>query len=114
MTLFDVDQEIIEDLRRDKNERIAVAVAEKTLRTWIHRSDRKFAKLIEWKEIKNAPFGSSGVQLRLKFVELLSGYRPGGCVRVKAENWKWVSVPPEERITSRAEQEQGAKMVLPF
>ena len=114
LTLFDVDKEIIEDLRRNRNERIAVAVAEKTLRTWIHRSDRKFAKLIEWKEIQNASFGSSGVQLRLKFVELLSGYRPGGCVRVKAENWKWVSVPPEERITSRAEQEQGAKMVLPF
>jgi hypothetical protein len=52
--------------------------------------------------------------LRLKFVELLSGYKPGGCVRVKAENWKWISVPPEERITSREEQEQGAKMVLPF
>ena len=114
LTLFEVDQELIEDLRRDKDERIAVAVAEKTRRTWIHRADRKFAKLVEWKEIKDPPLGSSGVQLRLKFVELLSGYRPGGCVRVKAENWKWVSVPPEERITSQAEQEQGAKMVLPF
>lgn len=114
LTLFEVDQELIDDLRRDKNERIAVAVAEKTRRTWIHRSDRKFAKLVEWKEIKAPPLGNSGVQLRLKFVELLSGYKPGGCVRVKAENWKWVSVPPEERITSREEQEQGAKMVLPF
>jgi len=114
LTLFEVDRELIEDLRRDKEERIAVAVAEKTRRTWIHRADRKFAKLVEWKEIKDPPLGSSGVQLRLKFVELLSGYRPGGCVRVKAENWKWVSVPPEERITSQAEQEQGAKMVLPF
>ncbi len=114
LTLFDVDRELIEDLRRDKDERIAVAVAEKTRRTWIHRSDRKFAKLVEWKEIKDPPVGSSGVQLRLKFVELLSGYKPGRCVRVKAENWKWVSVPPEERITSREEQELGAKMVLPF
>lgn len=114
LTLFEVDQELIDDLRRDKDERIAVAVAEKTRRTWIHRADRKFAKLVEWKEIKDPPHGSSGVQLRLKFVELLSGYRPGGCVRVKAENWKWVSVPPEERITSREELEQGARMVLPF
>jgi hypothetical protein len=114
LTLFEVDQELIDDLRRDKNERIAVAVAEKTRRTWIHRSDRKFAKLVEWKDIKDPPTGSSGVQLRLKFVELLSGYQPGGCVRVKAENWKWISVPPEERITSREEQAQGAKMVLPF
>jgi hypothetical protein len=114
LTLFEVDREIIEDLRRDKDERIAVAVAEKTRRTWIHRADRKFAKLVEWKEIKDPPLGSSGVQLRLTFVELLSGYKPGGCVRVKAESWKWVSVPPEERITSQAEQKQGAKMVLPF
>ena len=114
LTLFEVDKEIIADLRREKNERIAVAVAEKTRRTWIHRADRKFAKLVEWKETENPPPGSSGVQLRLKFVELLSGYRPGGCVRVKSESWKWVSVPPEERITSRAEQKQGAKMVPPF
>jgi hypothetical protein len=114
LTLFDVDRELVEDLRRDKDERIAVAVAEKTRRTWIHRSDRKFAELMEWKEVDDPPFGSSGVQLRLKFVELLSGYKPGRCVRVKAENWKWVSVPPEERITSQDEQEQGETMVLPF
>ena len=114
LTLFEVDRELIEDLRRDKDERIAVAVAEKTRRTWIHRADRKFAKLVEWKEIQDPPWGSSGIQLRLKFVELLSGYKPGRCVRVKAENWEWVSVPPEERITSREEQELGEKMVLPF
>ena len=114
LTLFEVDPELIDDLRRDKDERIAVAVAEKTLRTWIHRADRKFAKLIKWKAIKDPPLGSSGVQLKLKFVELLSGYRAGRCVRVKAENWKWVSVPPEERITSRAEQQQGEKLLPPF
>lgn len=114
LTLFEVDRELIADLRRDKNERIAVAVAEKTRRTWIHRADRKFAKLVEWKDIKDSPLGSSGVQLRVKFTELLAGYQRGRCVRVKAENWKWVSVPPEERITSREEQEQSARMVLPF
>lgn len=114
VTLFEVDQELIDELSRDRDERIAVAVAEKTLRTWIHRSDRKFGTLVEWKEIENPPLGSSGVQLRLKFEELLSGYEPGRCVRIKAENWDWVSVPPEERITSRAEQQQGDKMELPF
>ncbi len=114
LTLFEVDRQLIDDLKRDKLERIAVAVAEKTRRTWIHRSDRKFAKLVEWKELKDPPLGSSGVQLRLKFVELLAGYRAGRCVRVKAESWKWVSVPPEERITSQTEQQQGEKMTLPF
>ena len=54
------------------------------------------------------------MQLKLKFVELLAGYKPGRCVRVKAENWKWVSVPPEERITSFEEQQQGARLTMPF
>ena len=114
LTLFEVDQEIIDDFRKEKDDRIAVAVAEKTLRTWFHRSDRKFCKLVEWKEVKNPALGSSGIQLRLKFVELLSGYRPGACVRVKCDSWKFVSMPPEERISSRAEQESGSKMVLPW
>jgi hypothetical protein len=114
LTLFEVDQEIIDDFRKEKDDRIAVAVAEKTLRTWFHRSDRKFCKLVEWKEVKNPTLGSSGIQLRLKFVELLSGYRPGACVRVKCDSWKFVTVPPEERLTSRAEQQRGAKMVLPW
>ncbi len=116
LTLFDVDQQILDDLWKDKDERIAVAVAEKTRRTWYHRADRKFAKLVEWKklELDDSPLGSSGVQLKLKFVELLAGYTPGACVRVKAETWKFVSMPPEERITSRADQERGAKMVLPW
>ena len=102
-------------MRRDGEPRVLRRYgAEKTRRTWIHRADRKFSKLVEWKEIKDPPTGSSGVQLRLKFVEILEGYRAGACVRVKSKNWKWVSVPPEERITSKAEQESGSKMVLPW
>ena len=114
LTLFEVDPQIIDDFRKEKDDRIAVAVAEKTLRTWFHRADRKFCKLVEWKETKNPPLGSSGIQLRLKFVELLAGYRPGACVRVKCDSWKFVSMPPEERLTSREDQERGAKMVLPW
>jgi hypothetical protein len=114
LTLFEVDQKIIDDFRKERDDRIAVAVAEKTLRTWFHRADRKFCKLVEWKEVKDPPLGSSGIQLKLKFVELLAGYVPGACVRVKCDSWKFVTMPPEERITSRAEQERGAKMVLPW
>ena len=114
LTLFDVDQEILDDLWNDREERIAVAASEKTRRTWAHRSDRKFAKLVEWKRLDSAPLGSSGVQLKLKFVELLAGYTPGACVRVKAERWKFVSMPPEERLTSREDQQRGARMVLPW
>jgi len=114
LTLFDVDQEILDDLWKDREERIAVAASEKTRRTWAHRSDRKFAKLVEWKRLDSAPLGSSGVQLKLKFVELLAGYTPGACVRVKAERWKFVSMPPEERLTSREDQQRGSRMVLPW
>ena len=114
LTLFEVDQEILDDLWNDREERIAVAVSEKTRRTWAHRSDRKFAKLVEWKRLDSVPLGSSGMQLKLKFIELLAGYTPGACVRVKAERWKFVSIPPEERLTSRDDQQRGARMVLPW
>ena len=113
-TLFDVDQEILDDLSQDREERIAVAVSHKTRRTWAHRSDRKFAKLVEWKRLDSAPLGSSGVQLKLKFVELLAGYTPGAIVRVKAESWKFVSIPPEERLTSANDQDRAERMVLPW
>ena len=114
ITLFDVNREIIEDLSRERNDRIAVACAEKTLRTWYHRGDRKFCKLEKWNEVKHPVTGSSGVQITLRFKELLKGYSPGACVRVKADSWKFVSMPPEERIHSIEEQKHGQKMVMPI
>lgn len=114
LTLFDVDPQIIAELSQDRDERIAVAVSHKTRRTWFHRADRKFAKLVEWKKLESPPLGSSGVQLKLQFVELLAGYTPGAIVRVKAESWKFVSMPPEERLTSAQDQERANRMVLPW
>lgn len=113
LTLFEVDQTIIDDFRKEKDDRIAVACAEKTLRTWFHRADRQFCKLVEWKESAKPPGGSSGIQLRLKFTGLLECYRPGACVRVKCDSWKFVTVPPEERLTSREEQQRGSRLGLP-
>jgi hypothetical protein len=114
VTLFDVDQQILDDLSHDREERIAVAVSHKTRRTWFHRADRKFARLVEWKKLDAPQLGSSAVQLKLKFVELLAGYTPGAIVRVKAESWKFVSMPPEERITSVGDLERAGRMVLPW
>ena len=54
------------------------------------------------------------MQLKLKFVELLAGYTPGAIVRVKAERWKFVSMPPEERLTSANDQDRAERMVLPW
>jgi hypothetical protein len=114
LTLFEVDQEILDDLSQDREERIAVAVSHKTRRTWFHRADRKFAKLVEWKELDTPPLGSSGMQLKLQFTELLAGYTPAAIVRVKAERWKFVSLPPEERLTSAQDQELANRMVVPW
>ena len=62
----------------------------------------------------SASVGSSAVQVKLKFVELLAGYTPGAIVRVKAESWKFVSMPPEERFTSAGDWERAGRMVLPW
>ena len=79
-------------------------VAEKTLRTWSHRSDKKIGQVLEWKETANPPPGSSGIQVRMKFSELLDGYRPGRIVRVKCHNWIFVTIPTEERMKSLDER----------
>ncbi len=104
-----VAQQLLDDLRKDQNERIAVASAEPTLRTWRHRGDRVFAKLRRWEDAKPFP-GFSGVRLHLKFSELLDHFRPGNAVRVKAESWLFISNTPEERIKSL--EDRGASQTL--
>jgi hypothetical protein len=107
-----VAQQLLDDLRKDQNERIAVASAEPTLRTWRHRGDRVFAKLRRWEDAK--PFvGFSGVRLHLKFTELLDHFRPGNAVRVKAESWLFISNTPEERIKSLEDRAASRTLRLP-
>jgi hypothetical protein len=107
-----VARELIDDLYKDRNERIAVAVAEPSLRTWRHRGDRVFGKLRSW---ENAPAvaGFSGARLHLKFAELLDHFRPGNSVRVKAESWLFISNTPEERIKSIEDRLQSRTLRLP-
>ena len=113
MTFFDIGPTLLADLKDEQDEEYAMACAEKTLRTWFHRADRKFCNAIEWKEIKDPSQGSSGVQVKFKFKELLNCYRPGSYVRVKAFSWKFVTMPPEERISSPEERERSLKLSLP-
>lgn len=101
LTLFGpMDRSLYDDLKTSQDKGFGVAVAEKDLRTWFHRSDKKIGKVVEWKETPNPPPGSSGIQVRMKFTELLDGYRPGRIVRVKSELWKFVTIPTEERVKS--------------
>ncbi len=114
LTLFGgMDSSLYNDMKATKEKGFWVACAEKSLRTWFHRADRKLCQVLEWKVIDNPPPGSSGIQLRLKFAELLDGYRPGRCVRVKCDTWAFVTMPPEERVKSVQEQKRSSVLILP-
>ena len=73
----------------------------------------KIGQVIEWKEAENPPPGSSGIQVRLKFTELLDGYRPGRAVRVKCHDWLFVTMPSEERLKTIEEQKRSSVFSLP-
>jgi hypothetical protein len=107
-----VARQLLDELHKDRNERIAVAAAEPTLRTWRHRGDRTFGKLREWEEVAAVP-GFSGVRLHLKFNELLEHFRPGNAVRVKAESWLFITNTPEERIKSLEDRQESRILRLP-
>ncbi|HIM73144.1 MAG TPA: hypothetical protein EYM43_09345 [Alphaproteobacteria bacterium] len=95
ITLFGgMDPSLYEEFKAKKEKDFDIAVAEKTLRTWWHNNDKKSGQVIEWKEIENPPPGSSGHQLRLKFTELLKGYRPGRIIRVRCDGW------PNQRLSA--------------
>ena len=114
ITLFgNMDPSLYADLKATKDTGFWVAAAESTLRTWFHRADRKVGKVLDWKETANPPDGSSGIQMKLKFAEVLEGYRAGRCVRVKCERWAFVTMPPEERVKSLDDVKRSATLTLP-
>ena len=114
ITLFgEMDPSLYGELQATQEKGFGVAVSEKTLRTWFHRADKKIGDVLEWKEIEHPPPGSSGIQLRLKFTELLDGYRPGRIVRVKCHDWIFVTMPPEDRIKSLEDQQRSSTLGLP-
>jgi hypothetical protein len=108
-----MDASLYRDMKETKDTGFWVACADRTLRTWFHRADRKVGQVLDWMEIDNPPPGSSGIQLRLKFAELLEGYRPGRCVRLKCERWAFVTMPPEERLKSPEDLKRSSTLILP-
>lgn len=114
LTLFGgMDASLYAELKATQEKGFGVATSDKTLRTWFHRADKKIGQVLEWKETPNPRPGSSGIQVRLAFTELLDGYRPGRCVRVKCDNWIFVTMPPEERIKSPEDHKRSAAFGLP-
>ena len=114
LTFFsNTDPRLLAELEAERAAGFGVAVSEKTLRTWYHRGDKKIGKVVDWKTDADPPPGSSGVHATLAFEELLDGYRPGRIVRVKADGWKFVTMPPEERLLSNEDREKSQRMVRP-
>ena len=114
LTLFGgMDPTLYADLKRTQDKGFGVACSDKTLRTWFHRADKKIGDVLEWKETANPPPGSSGIQIQLKFTELLDGYRPGRIVRVKCHDWIFVTMPPEERLKSPEELKRSQTFSIP-
>lgn len=107
------DPSLYAELKATQDKGFGVAVADKTLRTWFHRSDKKIGQVLEWKETANPPTGCSGIHVRMKFTELLDGYRPGRVVRVKCHDWLFVTMPTEERIKTVEELQRSAIFSLP-
>ena len=98
ITLFaGIDPSLYDEVR-EKRGGYTVAVAEPTLRTWWQDHDSKVGRTVEIIDLDNPPPGSSGLQLRLQFNELLEGYRPGRVVRLRCHDWPNYKLPPEFRI----------------
>jgi len=114
VTLFGgMDRSLYDDMKATRETGFWVAAADRTLRTWFHRADRKVGKVLEWKESADPPPGSSGIQVRMRFAEVLEGYRPGRCVRIKCDRWAFVTMPPEERLKSPDDLKRAATLTLP-
>lgn len=106
LTLFGgADPELYDLVRAQaKGGWAAVAAAEWTLRTWWQDHDHKSGPVLELKETPDPPPGSSGLQLTVRFNELLDGFRPGRVVRVRVDGMVNAKLPPEERINNLDER----------
>jgi len=99
ITLFDnVAGQLIEELH--ENDVAGVAVARESLMTYDPVNDRKRGKVLEVRQVDDAP-GRSGVQIEVQPDLLLEGYRPGRIVRVYPSAWKVIALPREEAFFGR-------------
>lgn len=108
-----MDSSLYTDIRDMKGRSPKICNAENTLRTWCyHQEYASPADMLEWKETKDPPLGSSGFQVRLKVKQMLDGFRPGRIVRAKGP-WTYVLIPHDECIDKAEDLERSRRMVLP-
>ena len=108
-----MDPSLYADIRNMKGKGPRICNAENTLRSWnYHQEYASPSDILEWKEIKDPPLGSSGFQLRVEVKQMLDGFRPGRIVRAKGP-WIYVLLPFDENIRDANELERSRKMILP-
>ncbi len=113
VTLFGgMDSSLYNDITK-KRGTLKICNAETTLRTWgYHQEYSVPSGIIELKETKNPPLGSSGIQLRLSLNRMLDGFRPGRIIRVRGP-WTYVLLAHDEWIMNEEALKESKKMKLP-
>ncbi|MEM7233944.1 MAG: hypothetical protein AAF517_17330 [Planctomycetota bacterium] len=115
LTFFgEMDASLYRDIRDMKGKRSAkICPAQTTLRIFnYHQEHATPSDVLDWKVMKNPPFGSSGYQIRLRVRQMLDGFRPGGIVRVRGP-WTYVLLAHDEWLATAESLERSKKMVLP-
>ena len=108
-----MDPSLYSDIRGMKGRGPRICTAENTLRTWTyHQELASPTTILDWKDIKNPPLGSSGFQIRVKVKQMLDGFRVGRVVRVKGP-WYYVLLPFDEEFKNAKEVERSKRMILP-
>ena len=108
-----MDPSLYADIRDMKGKGPRICNAENTLRTWnYHQEYASPSDILERKETKDPPLGSSGFQIRVEVKQMLDGFRPGRIVRAKGP-WTYVLLPFDENIRDAKELERSRKMILP-
>lgn len=116
-TLFGgMDASLYADFKKDVIGQVAVSDPNlKHFEGWVSHSHMaiKGPILEVRKQDKEVPFGSSGIQIRIKVDLVLEGFRPGKIVRIRPQNWPDDAVPREEYTGGRKEERFPTPAIFP-
>jgi len=116
-TLFGgMDPALYADFKKGVGGQMAVTDANlKHSEGWVSHSHMaiKGPVLDVTKQDKEAPAGSSGIQIRMKVDLVVEGFRPGKIVRIRPMNWPDDAVPREEYTGGKKEERFPTPAIFP-
>lgn len=116
-TLFGgMDPSLYADFKKGVTGQMAVSDANlKHFEGWVSHSHMAIrGPILEvTKQDKDVPFGSSGIQIRMKVDLVLEGFRPKRIVRIRPLNWPDDAVPREEYTGGRKEERFPTSAIFP-